>query len=216
MFIRKMCLIFLLALPLPVVAEPATESQDSTSNDSLITLTATVLMPDGSPALGAIVESIERDEDPRNVVHADEAGLIQIRSVFGNGAKIHASSSDGTFQATLMVMAADVRAVFAAPIKLQLEPAVPHVVAVRSEGQSLHEEAAFEYEELQALMEKCGFDCQPMKAFGSWWLGTHNLVLLGCETWAKALGRTPHNCRYSLPRHTPFVCLIPKGSRWLA
>jgi hypothetical protein len=63
-------------------ADPASAQPD----DGLLTLSATVLMPDGSPAAGAIVEALNPFPNPRNVRHADESGRVVLRDVFGNGA----------------------------------------------------------------------------------------------------------------------------------
>ena len=84
-------------------------------------------MPDGSPAAGALV-ALNRegggDVGRQRVARADESGQVRLHGLFGNGARITASSTDGAFQTTLMKMAVDVRSASAAPIELTLSPAV--------------------------------------------------------------------------------------------
>jgi hypothetical protein len=105
------------------------------SNVGQLTFTGTVLMSDGSPAAGAIVEASDGSwEATSKVTRADESGRVQIRDVFGAGAKIHARTADGEFQATLRTPAAATRAAFSVPVELRLAPAVIHEVTVLSQG----------------------------------------------------------------------------------
>lgn|GEM_PF-3564385 len=99
-----------------------------------VTVTGTVLMPDGSPAAGAIVESIPDREEPPNIVRTDEAGRFQLQGVFGNGSRLHIRSADGSHLATLLQSAVGVRTAFASPVKLTLAPALVHDLTVLSGG----------------------------------------------------------------------------------
>lgn len=103
-------------------------------NDGVLTLNLKVRMPDGSPAAGAIVESLHQYAELDAAARADEAGMAMIREVFGNGARIRARSADGAFQATLQVMAHEARHVFEHPVELNLLPAIEHQVVVVAEG----------------------------------------------------------------------------------
>ncbi len=118
----------------PADQRPSSAPADAQANDGLLTLRATVLMPDGSPAPGAVVESIGLPGDRPNVVRGDESGRLRLRDVFRAGAKIHARSLDGAHQTTLMTTAEEARSLFAVPIELTLAPAVTHEVVVLSEG----------------------------------------------------------------------------------
>ncbi len=93
-----------------------------------------VLMADGSPAAGATVESITLSGNPPVLTRTDASGRFQLRDVFENCARLHASSADGKLQTTLMVSSAAARTSFASGVDLSLSPALTHEVIVLSGG----------------------------------------------------------------------------------
>lgn len=126
----------------PVVSTPASRElrpadkpdPQARGEDRGVPVTGMVLMPDGSPAAAATVESITLPEDPPIITHTDDAGRFQLQDVFGNCGRLHASSADGKYQTTLMVPSAAVRTSFASEMTLKLAPALTHEVIVLSGG----------------------------------------------------------------------------------
>jgi len=112
----------------------STDSVALAREDGQMTLWIKVVMADGSPAAGAIVESLSDLYDPDVVVTADAAGQARLDGVFGGGAKIWARSADGAYQATKTVPRSLVRSAVARPIELELLPAVSHEFSVLSRG----------------------------------------------------------------------------------
>src|SRR5262245_57984341 len=127
-----------LAQSVALADEPARAVRQN--DDMLVTLTGIVRMPDGSPAQGAIVESnVGADVgevEPLLVARADADGRIQLRGVFGNGAKLYGRSADANHQTTLIIPAMTVRSVSASatPVELKLTPAIKHEVLVLADG----------------------------------------------------------------------------------
>lgn len=113
----------------------STDSVALAREDGQMTLWIKVVMADGSPAAGAIVESLSDLYDPDVVVTADAAGQARLDGVFGGGAKIWARSADGAYQATKTVPPSLVRSAAARPVELELSPAASHEVSVLSQGQ---------------------------------------------------------------------------------
>lgn len=99
-----------------------------------VPVTGRVLMADGSPAAGATVESITLSGDPPVLTRTDVSGRFQLRDIFENCARLHASSADGKHQTTLMVSSAAARTSFASGVDLSLSPALTHEVIVLSGG----------------------------------------------------------------------------------
>jgi hypothetical protein len=100
-----------------------------------LALKGTVVLPDGSPASGATVEAMPGLEERTLVAHTDREGRFELHGLFGNGARLHASSADGDQQATRLLGSDAVRSVVAAgPIVLKLAPASRRAVMVRAEG----------------------------------------------------------------------------------
>ncbi len=111
-----------------------TKHTESPPDDGLLTLNLTVRMPNGSPAAGAIVESLHQYPELDETARTDNSGNVAIREVFGQGATIYAHSADGDFQATLKETAPDARMTFAKPVELKLLPAIDHRVVVMGDG----------------------------------------------------------------------------------
>lgn len=112
----------------------STDSVALARKDGQMTLSIKVVMADGSPAVGAIVESLSDLYDPDVVVTTDAAGQTRLDGVFGGGAKIWARSADGAYQATKTVPRSLVRSAAARPVGLELSPAASHEVSVLSQG----------------------------------------------------------------------------------
>src|SRR5262249_19439899 len=128
-----------LALPLAWLMFCCNPAPDAASaaqrpDGSVLTLTGTVRMPDGSPAPGAIVEATGDPDEAPIVARADRAGRFQLRGVFGTGAQFYARSADGLHQATRIIPAVVVRSIASGSIALTLAPAVGHEVIVRADG----------------------------------------------------------------------------------
>jgi hypothetical protein len=100
-----------------------------------VTLRVTAVMPDGTLAAGAIVQSWDGLVDPDLVATTDETGQAEMRGVFGGTVKIQARSPDGAHQAAKIVPASEVRFTATRPIELTLLPAASHEVTVLSRGQ---------------------------------------------------------------------------------
>ncbi len=79
----------------------------------VLTVTGTVVLEDGKPAAGALVEYRGTDFEPRIEVKADEQGRYQLRAHFGLSAPLCVRSADGSQQATRLIMGATARTDFA-------------------------------------------------------------------------------------------------------
>lgn len=122
------------AVGLACLFAAASASAQEKSDHGLLTVTGTVVMPDGSPAVGASVLTTSRSGEPTATARTDRAGRFQLQSLFGNGATMQASTADGRHQTTLLVPASSTRKQFSAPITLTLALAVTHEVTVLAEG----------------------------------------------------------------------------------
>ena len=148
------------AAPLPPrrpPAEPQTSNPPHSSQpdqgafgpDTMVRVAGKILMPDGSPAAGAIVETTTGTDEPPIITHTSNTGAFELHGVFGNGVRIHASSADGKLQTMLVLSSGAARTDFAAPVKVSpnefevktppiavlLAPALTHDVIVASDGQ---------------------------------------------------------------------------------
>jgi Thioredoxin-like len=97
-----------------------------------LTVTGSVLMPDGSPAAGAIVSSLERKGVDTVTAKAGPDGSFQLSAQSWYDCRLHARSADETHQATLFIPSALVRSELAKPVELKLVPALEYVVSVRA------------------------------------------------------------------------------------
>lgn len=121
------------AMPAGAVVQPKAPADDP-ARDGLLTITGTVLLPDGSPASGATVASITEPGDPPNSTRTDATGRFQLRDMLGNGGHLHARTVDGTDQAIWQIPSFAARSALAAPLVIKLSPAIAHVVTVESAG----------------------------------------------------------------------------------
>lgn len=117
------------ATPL-AAAEAAVAKSSSRVTPTLLTVSGSILRPDGTPAAGVIVRSMTDAEESEMSVTTNVGGKFQLRGVFGSGCLLHASTTDGSLQSTLMVFPTVARKVLAAPVELKLEPAVLRKISV--------------------------------------------------------------------------------------
>ena len=122
------------AAPAPADAQSKVPEERMESGSGLLTVSGTILMPDGSPASGATLASNAEENDISKVVRADEAGRFRLPGLFGNGGRLHASSADGRFQAISRFSADAARVAFGTPLVLRLSPSTTHQVTILSEG----------------------------------------------------------------------------------
>lgn len=99
-----------------------------------LTMTATILLPDGSPATRAVVRSFNNIDTSMREVTADSAGRFELRDVFVNSMQLHILSADGGSQKVIHVPGAAVRSRLTKPVTITLEPAATHRVLVTDSG----------------------------------------------------------------------------------
>ncbi len=100
-----------------------------------LTLKATVLLPDGSPAAGAIVRSSDHYEDSVRTATADASGQFELHDPFLYGIQLYVLSADQRHQAVHWVAEEAVRLAVAEPLTIRLERARPHLVIVTAGGE---------------------------------------------------------------------------------
>ncbi len=132
------------ARPVPPATAPGAVSNPNNTavvgdHDGLLSTTGIVRMPDGSPAVGASVRAFTGLEEPVRTTLTDDTGRFQLRGVFGNGGRLHASTPDGRAQALVTVPALATRTVFGSPLEVKLSPAFDHRVTVVSLGHPVAE-----------------------------------------------------------------------------
>lgn len=104
------------------------------SEDGLLAIVGTIVLPDGTPAAGATLVSTTEADAPSRSTRADGPGCFRLKGRFGNGAHLYASSADGRHQAILWLPYDAVRTASASPVGLKLGPTNPQVVTVLAEG----------------------------------------------------------------------------------
>ena len=97
-----------------------------------LTITGAAYLQDGTPAAGAIVESIGNNAQPGIQTHADVEGRFKLVGHFGYTAPLHVSSADRAQHATMIVPASAARTQFAEPLDFKLLPGKEQVVTVTS------------------------------------------------------------------------------------
>jgi hypothetical protein len=111
----------------PCYAAPATPQPKGQ-----LTVTGRVIMPDGSPAAGAIVSSMERRGVDSGATKTGPDGAFQLSGECWYDCRLHARSADEMHQATLFIPAILTRTQLAKPVELKLLPAREYVISVRS------------------------------------------------------------------------------------
>jgi RNA polymerase sigma factor (sigma-70 family) len=99
-----------------------------------LTITGTILIPNGSAAAGAVVSSRGDNEGLVTTVRTDSQGRFRLMGEFGNGCWLHAHSADMSHQTTFQVPEGLTRKRFATPVEMKLTPAREHVVTVTTEN----------------------------------------------------------------------------------
>ena len=99
-----------------------------------LTFTGKILLADGSPAAGAIIERQGSNRQRPFLTHADADGRFETADRFENGVHLHVRTADGGQQATLILGASSVRATVNAPQEIKLSPATAHKVSVTAVG----------------------------------------------------------------------------------
>ena len=113
-------------------------AEESARPSGQLTITGTVLMPDGSPAGDAVVASLGLGKGERSgTVRTDRQGRFQLTGEFAFDVLLHARSRDDTYQTTWRVSRILARTRLANPVELQMAPAREIAVAVRSSGKPL-------------------------------------------------------------------------------
>jgi len=102
-----------------------------------LTLNATVLLPDGKPAVAAVIQARAYTnvgyENAEATTDAD--GHVTFTDPFLCGLRLHIRSADGRHQATVLVPEAEVRRYVSEPKPFRLKPAIPHEVFVVADSQ---------------------------------------------------------------------------------
>ena len=100
-----------------------------------LTITGTVLMPDDSPAAGAVVSSLASKKGiPATTVRTDSQGRFRITGEFEFDCRLHANSADMSQQTTVRVPESLARKRSGTPVEMKLAPAREHVVTVTAEN----------------------------------------------------------------------------------
>lgn len=99
-----------------------------------LTFTGKVVLADGSPAAGAIIERQGTNQHRTFATHADADGRFQIGARFENGVQLHVRTADGGQQAVYMLSAPSARAAVHTPQEIKLRQATAHQVGVTAAG----------------------------------------------------------------------------------
>src|SRR5665213_280783 len=107
-------LLFIAARSFVFADEPAPSGKaEFQSTVGLLTAAGRVVLPDGSPAVGATVRSMPDDGERPISVRTNAAGEFRLHDLFGNGCRLHAATADGKQQTTLRIAAGTARKVLA-------------------------------------------------------------------------------------------------------
>jgi hypothetical protein len=97
-------------------------------------VTGTALLPDGSPAAGAVVRLYDYPESTRTTT-ADGFGKFVLKGPCLSGLRLHALTLDEHNQAVVFIPEDAVRSHLTQPLTISLQPAKPHQVVVNARGQ---------------------------------------------------------------------------------
>jgi Thioredoxin-like len=104
------------------------------SEAGALTFTGKVVLADGSPAAGAIIERQGTNQYRTFATHADADGRFQTAARFENGVHLHVRTTDGGQQAIYILSAPSVRATVRTPQEIKLRPATTLKVSVTAAG----------------------------------------------------------------------------------
>lgn len=115
------------------IEKPADDQVDG----SVLELMAkgTALLPDGRPAPGAIIYSRDNFDHSSRLTRADRTGAFELQDPFLSDLRLHATTPDGRYQATMLVGEEAVRSAISRPLTIKLEKSKPHLVVVMAKGE---------------------------------------------------------------------------------
>jgi beta-lactamase regulating signal transducer with metallopeptidase domain len=113
-------------------------ADDPARQEGHLTIFGTVVMPDGSPAADAVIES-SGNRERFATIRTDRRGRFKLSGEFVFDLMLHARSRDDTYQTTASVSKILARARRGKPVDLRLAPAREVVVTVRSSGKPVEE-----------------------------------------------------------------------------
>ncbi len=100
-----------------------------------LTFSGKVVLADGSPAAGAIVERLGTNQYTITTTETDADGRFQSTARFENGVQLHLRTPDGREQAVYFLSAPAVRAASREVQQIKLQPATAQTVRVTADGQ---------------------------------------------------------------------------------
>ena len=134
--VRRLLRAALAGLLLLSLVGQETPALAAAAEDGLLSVSGRVLLPDGSPAAGAVVWAVCGDLPAGvAVVHADAKGEFRLSHEFGWGSSLNARTEDWRLQASLRVPREKARALFARPVEIRLSPAREQLVSVTFQNQ---------------------------------------------------------------------------------
>ena len=167
-----------------LVLAPRFVFADDQPGDSAVELTAngTVVLPDGSPAAGAIIYSRDNYDHSLRTATADPSGAFELQAAFLSGVQLHATTPDGRQQTVLRIAEEAVRSAISRPLTVKLEPAKPHLVVVtskvnRSKGLTSPSPGTWlSKRPLHSTTDSQSSGCQLVSRLLPWWHGIQNMV----------------------------------------
>jgi hypothetical protein len=113
------------------VTQPIPQASLPTPDDTDMTLTGTIFMPDGTPASGVLVTSLKIDG--ASTTRTDQQGRFQLTCETLTDCRLHTRTMDGGYQAVRRIPALLARTEFTKPLELTLKKAREQLVAVVAE-----------------------------------------------------------------------------------
>lgn len=104
-----------------------------------LTVRGKVVLPDGSPAAGAIVRWYDYYSGEKRATVDERTGKFELQAACLGGLRLHATSADGRDQAVLLVADEAVRSYLSRPLTVVLRPAKPHQVVVTAQGRPVED-----------------------------------------------------------------------------
>ena len=140
----------LLVLAIVPPAAPAVEEKPAANaDDGRLAAFGRVLLPDGSPAAGAVVWAVAGDlSDGVAQVKADQKGEFHLRHSFDWGVSLNARSDDWRLQASTVISRERAREMFAQPVEVRLQRAREQVVLVTFQGKPVADAFVMAVEQL--------------------------------------------------------------------
>ncbi|MBC7852671.1 MAG: thioredoxin family protein [Pirellulaceae bacterium] len=171
-----------------------------------LTVTGRVLMPDGSPAAGAIVSSLERNGAEPNTTKTGPDGGFQLSGQSWYDCRLHARSVDETQQATLFIPANLARTQLVKPVEMKLTPAREYVISVRSGDNPVDAAQVLVEGGTYKILKTTNAD-----GFAQFWIPTDE-KLRSVAAWHPKLGAAGKMNHDGLPGETTQLTLLPPKS----